>query len=52
MVVAFLLLVVASVGAWSEPSQPAVLLGSVKQRLVLDDALLKSLPGVVTIELR
>ena len=31
---------------WSESSQPAVLQGAVKQRLVLDEALLKSLPAV------
>ena len=31
---------------WSESSQPAVLQGAVKQRLILDAALLQSLPAV------
>jgi hypothetical protein len=31
---------------WSESPQAAVLEGAVKQQLVLDDALLKSLPSV------
>ena len=32
--------------SWTQSSQPAVLQGAVKQRLVLDEALLKSLPAV------
>ena len=45
LIAAFLAAVAPSL-TWSESAQPAVLQGAVKQRLVLDDALLKSLPAV------
>jgi hypothetical protein len=45
----FLCVVLAAVHAWSESPEPAVLEGTVKQRLVLDEAFLQSLPPV-TIE--
>jgi len=36
----------ADVHAWSQASEPAVVEGAVKQRLILDEALLTSLPAV------
>ena len=36
----------ADVHAWSQASEPAVVEGAVKQRLILDEALLTSLTGV------
>jgi len=41
----FLVAAMAGVHARSEPPQPAMLKGAVKEPLVLDDALLKSLPA-------
>jgi hypothetical protein len=47
-VVAVFLLAVPQIG-WGEAVEPAVLQGAMRQRLILDDAVLKSLPAV-TIE--
>ena len=49
IIATFLLVALAGVHAWSEASEPAVLEGVVKQRLVLDEALLQSLTPI-TIE--
>jgi hypothetical protein len=46
LVAVILMATTADIHAQSESSQPAVLQGAVKQHLVLDDALLKSLPAV------
>jgi hypothetical protein len=46
LVAVILMATTADIHARSESSQPAVLQGAVKQHLVLDDALLKSLPAV------
>jgi len=46
LVAVILMATTADIHARSESTQPAVLQGAVKQHLVLDDALLKSLPAV------